>query len=106
MHAPLPLEFKGPLPTRGGLACSNMKLKLQLRATNQLKFISACYLVSPAYQQPLFFFFFFPMSKTQIFLLPQNSRGRRNRLPPPTPILLFFTSFFYSLFWVNYSIGT
>jgi len=69
MHAPLPLEFKGPLPTRGGLACSNMKLKLQLRATNQLKFISACCLVSPAYQQPLFSFSSSQCQKHKFFFL-------------------------------------
>jgi len=57
MHAPLPLGLKGPLPITGGLACSNMKLKLQLQATNQLEYFTpACCLDFPAYQQPLFSF--------------------------------------------------
>jgi len=57
MHAPLLLGLKGPLPITGGLACSNMKLKLQLQATNQLEYFTpACCLDSSAYQQPLFSF--------------------------------------------------
>jgi hypothetical protein len=56
MHAPLPLGFKGPLPTTGRLAWSNMRLKSQLQATNQLEFIPAWCLRSLADQQPLFSF--------------------------------------------------
>jgi len=98
MHAALPLGFKGPLPITGGLACSNMKLKLQLQATNQLKFISACYLVSPAYQQPLFSFSSSQCQKHKFFFFHRIAEeGEIVFLPQP--LFFCFSQTFFTLYF-------